>query len=157
MNDMPTVLKAIASVESMSGLNNYPRYERSFAPSGQIVTIQGRLIEGTGTNFTQVARSRWEKYGMATACSFGPWQILYHTAADRGYDGVPSDLWTRSQLWVEKEIMRQFHKGATTIQKLADAWNSGSFTDANVPVDYVAKVTEAFKRAGGDPTLPLQL
>ncbi len=157
MNDMKTVLTAIASVESMSGRNNYPRLERSYMPTGQVVTVQGRLIEGTGGNFTQVARSRWEKYGMATACSFGPWQILYHTAADRGFNGHPADLWDGSEEWVRREIMRQFNKGATTIGKLADAWNSGNFLDANVPGLYIAKVVEAFTRAGGDPTLPLQL
>jgi len=96
---------------------------------------------------------------MATACSFGPWQVLYHTAADRGFMGAPWELWGTQvcEPWVKMELTRQFNRGAKTIQTLADAWNSGSFTDANYPGDYVAKVVTAFKAAGGDPALPLQL
>jgi len=155
MNDLATVLKAIAQVET--GGNSYPRFERSFAPAGQSFTVQGHIITGTGTNFTSVAAKRWAVYGMASACSFGPWQILYHTAADHGFAGQPSDLWFGSQPIVESRMTALFHKGANTIAKLADAWNSGSFTDANVPGDYIAKVVQAFINAGGDPVKPLDL
>lgn len=157
MDTMDRVLGAIARVESNSGVNNYPRFERSFAPKGMSWTIQGHVITGTGTNFTLVAQPRWAKWGLASACSFGPWQILYHTAADRGFTGAPWELWDQSRPWVEKELRRQFAKGADTIRKIADAWNSGSFTDANVPGDYVAAVTKAFKALGGDPDAPLAL
>jgi hypothetical protein len=159
MNDINAVMRAIAAVETNSGANSYPRFERSFAPVGDMFTVQGRLIQGTGMNFTAVARGRWDKWGMASACSYGPWQILYHTAADRGFLGAPWELWEPSTSWeyATKEVRRQFVKGATTIQKLADAWNSGSFQDSNVPGDYITAVTKAFIEAGGDPNAPLEL
>lgn len=159
MNNIDTVLKAIAVVETGSGINSYPRFERSYAPKGQRFTVQGHIVVGTGSNFTPIAKERWDRYGMSSACSYGPWQILYHTAADRGFGGSPWELWDRglSAAWVTKEIHRQFHKGAYTIAKIADAWNSGSFLDANVPGEYVANVTAAFIAAGGDPLKPLML
>jgi hypothetical protein len=156
-NDMATVLRAIAEVETANGRNSYPRFERSFAPLGFTCTVQGHIITGTGTNFTPIAQRRWDLYGMGSACSYGKWQILAHTAMDLGFKGFPSELWYGSQSWVEAALKKQFNKGANMIAKLADAWNSGSFTDANLPVDYVKQVTAAFIVAGGNPATPLVL
>jgi len=157
VNDMDTVLKAIAQVESSGGGNNYPRFERSFAPAGLVVIVQGRTIQCTGHNFSQVAKDRYTRWGMASACSFGPWQMLYHTAADHGFKGAPWEMWGTQVVepLVRAELLRRFKQGADTITKIADAWNSGSFTDVNIPGDYIQKVTAAFKAFGGDPAAPL--
>jgi hypothetical protein len=157
MNDLDRVLIAIAEVESQGGRNNYPRFERSYAPKGQQFTIQGHIIEGTGTNFTVVAESRWTRFGLASACSFGPHQMLYHTAADRGYQAEPWRLWNPDleKEWVTVELKRQFVKGANTISKIGDAWNSGSYLDANIPGDYITKLVSVYVKLGGDPNASL--
>lgn len=144
MIDVERVLRAIAAVESGGGDNNYPRFEVSYAPAGKAFTVQGRVLRGTGRNWNPIVAERWARWGMPSACSYGPWQILYHTAADLGYDGNPVDLWWLSENWVRKRLDRIMAKGANTVELIADAWNSGTHKDANTVPEYRAKVLAAY-------------
>lgn len=144
MIDIERLLRAIAAVESSGGANNYPRFERAYAPAGFTATIQGHTVKGTGRAWNHIVAKRWAEWGMASACSWGPWQILYHTAADLGYDGSPVDLWTFSEPWVRKRLDKIMRKGAATVEEIADAWNSGTHTDSITVPEYRAKVLAAY-------------
>ena len=140
------LLDAISVVESGGGYNNHPRFEISYAPEGEQFTVQGRLFKGTGRNFNNVVRERWKKWGMRSACSYGPYQLMYHTAADLGFNGPPELLTNESVsvIWARKLMERIVARGARTVDEVADAWNSGSHRDGFVPTDYINKVRRAY-------------
>jgi hypothetical protein len=145
--DLDKLKRAIETVESQSGRNNCPRFERSYMPKGDAFTIQGRLVIGTGGNFNAVVRPRWDKYGLATAASYGPAQILYHTAADLGFQYHPAMLWANQALhdyYVLKRLERIQAQGATMVEQFADGWNSGNCNDTNVPQLYIDAVKKAW-------------
>lgn len=140
------LLRAIAIVETEDGRNNWPRVESSYLPKGERYTVQGRIIAGTGLNVNQVVMDRWRKFGLPTAASWGPWQILYHTAADRGFDGPPHLLHDGglSSIFVRSHLHTILLDHARTIEDIADAWNSGNHHDDIVPHDYQRKLREAY-------------
>src|SRR5574340_316007 len=129
MLDLNRLLLAIARVESGGGTNNYPRFEAGYAPPYFVGTIQGRTVRGTGTCWNSIVAERWKKWGMASACSFSSWQILAHTAMDMGFCDAPWALWDDriAAHWVKRRVQRIIDKGADTVEKVADAWNSGNF------------------------------
>lgn len=139
-------MDALKAVESSAGLNNYPRIEPAYMPLGAARIVQGRSVVGTGKAFNAVVAHRWQRWGMASACSWGPWQILYHTAADLGYAEQPWLLWDEycSSMWVNKRLDKIALRGAVTVEEFADAWNSGTHKDTIVPKDYIAKVVAAY-------------
>ena len=142
------LLAAIAEVESSGGVNNYPNFEPYWVPEGTSFTIEGRIQKGRHPSSNSIVRLRYEKYGMASGCSFSSWQILYHTAADMGYVGVPWDLWNDHFAinWVVKLLNRIQEAGADTLAEVADAYNSGTHKDRIVPKHYIAKIDAAYKR-----------
>lgn len=147
MVDLVKAKRAIEVVETNSGANSYPRFERAYAPKNQWFTIQGHMVMGTGTAWNGIVKDRWDRWGMASACSYGPAQLLYHTAADMGLMAHPAILWeqpTQHDYYVNMRLAKLVKMGADTIEKLADGWNSGNPNDANVPTDYVAKVKAAY-------------
>ena len=148
--DGALLLEAIAHVETSGGRMNWPRIEAAYIPKGLAIEIQGRVVSGTGVCVNDVVRERWKKWApdsWVTAASWGPWQILYHTAADLGYAGQPWGLWPAdgSRPWVIRRLMKIAARGATTVEQFADAWNSGSFRDRNIPALYIASVVGAYK------------
>ncbi len=146
--DGNALLIAIAMVETEGGRNNCPRFEVAYIPKGERFTVQGRVIEGTGACVNSIVLERWQKWGLASAASYGPWQILYHTAADRHYRGCPWGLWSQagSRPFVVAQLERIVCKGARSIEEVADAWNSGNHFDQIVPHRYIAKVVAEYKR-----------
>ena len=144
--ELDPLLTAIAHVETSSGRNNWPRIERSYLPLGSRWTVQGHIIEGTGANVNEIVRERLQRWGMASAASWGPWQILYHTAADRGYTGPPSGLHEAevSMTWVIRQLQLIMRRGADTVSQIADAWNSGTHRDHIVPHHYMAQLVRAY-------------
>ncbi len=144
--DGERLLRAIACVETSShgpGL----RFEPSWMPKGYHFPLQGRVLIGTGRSMSAVATTRWTRWGVWSSASYGPWQILYHVAADLGYDGHPCDLLHQSEPWVRKLLQRIARSGARTIAEIADSWNSGNFRDKNVPAEYITKVQRAYEEA----------
>jgi hypothetical protein len=142
--DKARLLRALAVVETSGGKNNWPRIEVSYIPVGLEFTAQGRILIGTGRNVNEVVQPRWDRWGLPSAASWGPWQILYHTAADLGYGGRPEDLWDQSEEWVVKRLGVIEAKGAQDVRAFADAWNSGSFRDSNLVPVYTDKVEKAY-------------
>lgn len=141
--DLERLLIALAMQESANGLNNCPRFEPSYMPKGLPFTIQGRVVVGTGRNFTAVAKPRWDKWGLASSASYSRWQILYHTAADMGHLGPPWELWNdeTARRWVVARL-NQIAAGPAieTVENFADAWNSGSYRDRYEPTEYMREV-----------------
>lgn len=145
--DGDRLLDAIAAIETSGGANNWPRLEVSYMPLGYTLTVQGRLVTGTGVNFNAVVRPRWRKWGASTASSWSSWQILAHTAMDLGYAGDPRDLWHDEialPFVVKRLIAIRDRQGAVTLSEFADAWNSGNCRDDRVPHEYVKAVLHAY-------------
>lgn len=145
--DADVLLRAIARVETNGGRNNWPRVEVSYIPKGLAFTVQGHVLTGTGTNVNAVVAPRWAKWGLGTAASWGWWQILYHTAADMGYPGPPHELMDSGtcEPYVVAHLRKIAMTGATTVRDFADAWNSGSWRDANLVKPYTDAVEAAYK------------
>ncbi|KKL98976.1 hypothetical protein LCGC14_1819020, partial [marine sediment metagenome] len=87
--DGTALLASIAFVESSGGKNNYPNFEPYWAPEGKVFTIEGKLQRSRHPLSNKLVVERFNEYGMASACSFSSWQILYHTAADLGFKKAP--------------------------------------------------------------------
>lgn len=149
MLDLIKVQRAIEVVESNAGANNYPRLEASYVPNGIRLTVQGKSILGNGRNVNAIVKERWEKWGMASACSFGAAQILYHTAADLGFMNHPAYLWVDPTLhdkYVQLQLAKIVARGAKSLDQVADAWNSGTHLDQIVPTLYMDAVAAAYAK-----------
>jgi hypothetical protein len=147
--DGARLLRAIADVETENGRNNWPNVEPSWIAEGERFTVEGRIVVGTGRNVNAIVLERARRFGwLPTSSSWGPWQILYHTAADLGFQGAPWDLWTpqESGPWVCRRLQKIIDRGAVTVGDIADAWNSGTHRDANRVPEYRAKVEAAYAR-----------
>lgn len=144
--DAGALLDAIRYVETAGG--NWPRLEPAWMPEGAVVWAQGRRVVGTGRQLTEIALARWHQWGPQAAASWGPWQLLYHTAADLGYDWPPFLLHDEdvSYRWVLKRLAQITERGAATLEEIADAWNSGTHRDGIVPETYIQKVRDAYQR-----------
>lgn len=119
------LLAALAEAESWFGVYNIPKYEPAY-DSG------GRYFD----------HKLWMKWGSWAACSYSSWQIMYPVAIELGFDGRPQDLWDDETAihWVMEYIDRRILKrGCNTVEQFADAYNSGSFKDRNVPELYIEK------------------
>jgi hypothetical protein len=152
--DGARLLDAIAAVETSRGANNWPRVEAGWVPKGVTLTIQGRLVVGrypSGIGAAVVA-TRWTLWGIGSAASWGRWQILFHTAADLGYRGAPWALHEDDigRPWVIARLNKISNTGAATVEDFADAWNSGTYRDSIVPVEYIAAVSKAYREANPD-------
>lgn len=144
--DWQRFLDAVAVVESQAGRNNCPRFEVSYLPAGEAYTVQGRRLVGTGRNVNAVVLDRWRLYGLASAASFGPWQILYHSAADRGFTEAPWELWSSatSLPWVLLHFAWLVdRRHPRDLRELAACWNTGQADPARAP-EYVEKVERAY-------------
>jgi hypothetical protein len=80
-------------------------------------------------------------FGDAGASSWSSFQILYVAAWELGCDLAPWMLHddATALTWVIRHLDRRvFTAGARTVAEIADAYNSGSHTDGNVPAEYIA-------------------
>lgn len=120
------VLWAIGGVESSFGSNAVPKHENAYDWGGRYAS--GDLLR---------------KHGSLAACSLGPWQVMYpnvhlitngEVAPLHMYE--PATALIATTMWMQRVI----NNGANTIEKIADAWNSGSHRDGFVPHDYIRKV-----------------
>lgn len=129
------LLAAICYGESTFGRNNQPRREPAYCPGGVYYENSEEVQEA------------YARFGQDAACSWGPWQILFITARELGYDGEPQAL-TDPQVtidWVIKFINKRIlARGCKTLEKIADAYNSGSCKDAHVPSGYIRKLVSAY-------------
>lgn len=153
--DTDRLLLAIESVESRSGVNNLPRLEKAFMPAGLVITAQGREVVGTGVYFGDQMKQIWaflpKPEQIGACCSWSPWQIMYPTAWGVGFRGRPSDLHLpgTAEPYVVRRLQKIAATGAKTVRDFADAWNSGSWRDANDVPQYCAEVKAAYIAHGG--------
>ncbi len=150
--DADILLRAIAAVETRGGLNNWPRVEKAYLPNGASYLAQGRVIIGTGLYFNAAVKAVWDSLPpeerLGLAASWSPWQIMFITAWEVGYRGRPSDLHLASvaEPHVVWKLRRIAKTGATSVRDFADAWNSGSWRDANRVEKYTADLEAAYSR-----------
>lgn len=132
--DIPRLLIAISGVESSYGTNAIPRHEDSWCPNQH------------GRNANKIVIPRHRRWGCEACCSWGPWQLLYHTAADQGFDGAPHELTDPhvSLAPVAQRLRAIAKQGAASVSDFADAWNSGTFRDGIVPVVYIARLVKEY-------------
>lgn len=151
--DTTRLLAALRQVE-VSGWRTGLRFEPAYMPRGYKFPLQGYVLTGTGAAMTEVAQRRWDKWGPWSSASYGPWQILYHAAADLGYGGHPCDLLREEvcRVWVEAKLHQISRRGARTLAEIADAWNSGTHRDGIVPHEYIRKVQAAYAALGREET-----
>lgn len=135
------ILWALYYCEKYNTRNRVPRFEKAYALDGY---YYGRSPE---------VRKRYAQWGRDAACSYSNFQILYNTACELGYDGPPLAL-DRDSVAIPYVTwylnIRIFKKGAKTIEEVADAYNSGSYQDSNVPAAYIAKFKRNYTKCQKD-------
>lgn len=128
--DGVAALGALAEIESSFGEFNIPKYERAY--------------DVTGKYFN---RELWLKWGAWAACSYSSWQIMYPVTVELGFSGTPIQLMDDeiAVLWVLEYIdKRILARGCNNLKHFADAYNSGSFRDANIPETYINRFLGAY-------------
>lgn len=138
--DGVALLRAIAHVESSYGTNAIPRHESAY-------TIGGYYYRRA-----KHVRAEFRRWGDWAACSYSSWQIMFITATELGYEDSPVEL-RKDHVAIPYVVKylnkRVFDQGGDTVADAADAYNSGSFADQNVPEKYVAKVVAAYQNYAG--------
>lgn len=132
------LLQTVCQIESSYGFRAIPRYEKAFGESGYYFRKSKEV------------RKLWYEYGDWASCSYGPTQILFITATELGFTGGPAVLhgsWHSCfEFTVNLFNRRIFGRGANTLAKIFDAYNSGSHKDKNIPVEYIEKSVNEYKR-----------
>lgn len=132
-------LFALSGVESSFGKNNKPRYEPAYGQGGlyfrRSIALQREVA----------------MYGRDAASSWGPWQILHIVAVEYGYDGAPHELQFAdvSLPFVVAHLNKFVSRGADTLEKVLDCYNSGNHRDANVPENYIQKFIAHYNGCNG--------
>lgn len=132
--DPKALLAALLFCESAMGKQTAPRVEPAYLPGGRY--YQNERV-----------KEAYDQYGEAAAASYGPWQLLYITALELGFTGTPeelSDPATNLEFVVKYLNQRALKRGAKTVSQIADAYNSGSHLDSNVPAGYIRKCVRAY-------------
>ena len=127
------VLWVFAGVETSYGRDRLiARREPAYFPGGAFYQHSSKV------------QALYAKYGEASACSYGSWQMMFSTAVDLGFEGMPTQLQDDSVL--APLVTRYFlHQQPGTLENAADAYNSGSWRDTFIPVEYVAKIIAAYE------------
>jgi hypothetical protein len=128
--DKKALLCALAQVESSFGRHNVPRFESHYYRGGHYYRK------------SQEIRDMVSLYDKDASCSYSSFQIMFPTARELGYRGVPTDLNKDNVAiyWVIKFInIRIMKKEPRKLEDIFDAYNSGNFKDDIIPVDYIKK------------------
>lgn len=128
--DGANILWAFAGAESTFGDDTAPRHEAAYCRGG-------KYFDAGLTN----------KWGCLAHCSYGPWQVMFANYPP----GFDPPMILAGALAVElniaqavKRLNLALRQGANTLADLADAYNSGNFRDAIVPVAYIADVENKY-------------
>ncbi len=129
--DPEALLRAMGKVESSSGRNNVSRHENSYCRGGKYFN-----------------RTLYRKFGCDAHCSYGPWQIMYANVSQITAGEIspvemhdPQVALIVTVEWLNRKVIA---RGADTVSKIGDAWNSGSHKDKIVPTKYIAKLLRAY-------------
>lgn len=131
------LLWAIGWAESTCGRNNVPRHEGAYHRGGAY--------------FNHVLD---REFGCAAHCSYGPWQIMFENVWSISKKEITpeemNDTLTALVVSVEWLNQRVIGRGADTVAKIADAWNSGTHRDRIIPVEYIDKVAKKYSERIAD-------
>lgn len=130
-----SILWAIYDCERYSKGNRVPRFEPAYA------------LAGVYFKTSKHVREAYAKWGYWAACSYSNFQIMFITAQELGYTGPPLALDHDSVAipYVTRYLnKRVFDKGASTVEEVADAYNSGTYLDSNVPEKYIRKFVKQY-------------
>lgn len=129
------LLWAIATIESSAGKLNVPKHESAYAPGGHYYKRSPEV------------RALWNRWGDWAACSYSSFQILFIVATELGFEGSPIDLWYDEEAcpvvvtFLNERIIK---RSPSNLEDIADAYNSGTFRDQHVPLDYIEKFLKAY-------------
>ena len=134
--DAALLLGAIAEIETKYLELNVPKHEAAYDWHGKYFDF-----------------NLWQLHGSLAACSYGPWQIMFPVAVELGFNCniQPYSLTepVNSIHWVIEYIVRRaLKKGADNIEKVFDAYNSGSCRDEIIPIHYIERGVEAYYSVG---------
>lgn len=141
----PALLSAICDNESSFGRDCNPRLEASYL-RGSVRKYLG--IDPTGANGRWYSPDSWQSWGIYSACSHGPTQIMGAVLWDLGYRESPDNLFRDSVLamiWTIR-YMGARARGATMVEQVGDAYNSGSFRDRFQPRGYMQTLVTNYNR-----------
>lgn len=119
-------LAATAQVESGFGKYAVPKYEKAYDLGGRYAHV-----------------GYWQKYGSHYACSYSSFQIMYPVACELGFMGSPYELSDdhTAILWVlELFKKRGVRQNLSSVDEMADFYNSGSARDTMIPTKYIADI-----------------
>jgi hypothetical protein len=135
--DGARLLWALAGNESSFGLNASPRHEQAYCHGGR---YYDKALTGI--------------WGCLAHCSFGAWQVMYPNIS---FGGAVSPLDVMNKPEVAANAAVQFinrrilmAEKATTIEEIADAYNSGDWRDSIIPEKYIADLVKNYAIAIGE-------
>lgn len=133
------VLHAFAEVESGHGARGKAaKHESAYCYGG----FYWRAPAG------ETLRELSRVHGCLAHCSYSSWQIMYITAVELGFQGDPTALRDDAVALpfviklINDRILAKYPR--ITTAGLADAYNSGSPVDTNVPKAYIAAFQSAY-------------
>lgn len=135
----PALLSAICDNESSFGADCNPRLEASYL-RGSVRKYLG--IDSSGAPGRWYNPDSWDAWGLYSACSHGPTQIMGATLWDLGYHDNPTNLSRDAvvaMIWTIRYIQARA-EGAATVEQIADAYNSGSYRDRFQPTAYMQEL-----------------
>ena len=125
------LLIALAKNESSFGKDCTPRLEPAYDFGGHYFRR------------SPIIRMQHRKFGNAVAKSYGPFQVMYPTAVELGYDiNRPPEELGEFETNIEYAIRYINHRAlrkAISVQDIFDAYNSGSSHDSIIPEGYILK------------------
>jgi len=132
------VLYALFLNERYNAQNPVPRLEPSYCPGGRYYS--DRL---------------WKLYGEDSAKSYSNWQLMFATAHELGYRGMPHELDddTVAVRWVVELLNRRVIRKArsndqvVTLEELCDGYNTGNPIDGYRNSEYVRRGLEHYAQA----------
>jgi hypothetical protein len=135
--DKEIMLGAFSICESSGGYNKPPRFEPAYGPGGRYYKV------------SELQRNLYEKYGKDASSSWSSFQVMFLVYHELGFTGATPtkadddnySLPVAIKLF-NKRILRL---GPKFLSQAGDAYNSGNFKDANVPVDYIKKLLNNYK------------
>jgi len=143
----PALLCAIADNESSFGDDCNPRLEASYI-RGSVRKYLG--IDPTGRHGKWYEAEPWEAWGILSAMSHGPTQIMGTVLWGLGYKDNPAylgeDVGVQVAVQYTVAYINARANGAQTVEQVADAYNSGSYKDRFVPQAYVNAFKQNYDR-----------
>ncbi len=136
--DTEALLWAVYECEKYTRQYRTPRFEPAYAPGGLYFRS------------SSMVRQEYARWGSSAACSYSNFQIMFIVARELGYDAPPLALDKDSVAlpyvvrYINVRILAT--PGVETVENIADAYNSGTYRDANVPERYINKFVRKYKQ-----------